>query len=62
MPMAMSASPPQQPQPFPDRPLARPGAGGPEDIIQLDLDGQPIRDEDRSLYLERFIHAAILTA
>ena len=32
---------------------------GPEDIVELDLDGQPVRDEDRSLYLERFIHAAI---
>src|SRR5689334_22867160 len=34
----------------------------PEDIVELDLDGQPIRDEDRSLYLERFIHAAIYAA
>ena len=35
---------------------------GPEDIVELDLDGQPVRDEDRSLYLERFIHAAIFAA
>src|SRR6201997_2529339 len=35
---------------------------GPEDIVELDLDGQPVRDEDRSLYLERFIHAAIFQA
>src|ERR1700720_5039472 len=35
---------------------------GPEDIVELDLDGQPLRDEDRSLYLERFIHAAIFAA
>jgi HCOMODA/2-hydroxy-3-carboxy-muconic semialdehyde decarboxylase len=35
---------------------------GPEDIVELDLDGQPVRDEHRSLYLERFIHAAILAA
>ena len=34
----------------------------PEDIVELDLDGQPVRDEDRSLYLERFIHAAIFAA
>ena len=34
----------------------------PEDIVGLDLDGQPVRDEDRSLYLERFIHAAIFAA
>src|SRR3984893_10041548 len=34
----------------------------PEDIVELDLEGQPVRDEDRSLYLERFIHAAILAA
>src|SRR5690348_11967909 len=35
---------------------------GPEDIVELDLDGQPVREEDRSLYLERFIHAAIYAA
>jgi ribulose-5-phosphate 4-epimerase/fuculose-1-phosphate aldolase len=35
---------------------------GPEDIVELDLDGQPVRDEHRSLYLERFIHAAIFAA
>jgi ribulose-5-phosphate 4-epimerase/fuculose-1-phosphate aldolase len=31
----------------------------PGDIVELDLDGQPERDEGRNLYLERFIHAAI---
>src|SRR5712675_3675987 len=35
---------------------------GAEDIVELDLDGQPVRDEHRSLYLERFIHAAIFAA
>jgi hypothetical protein len=35
---------------------------GPEDIVALDPNGQPVRDEDRSLYLERFIHAAIFVA
>ena len=35
---------------------------GPGDIVELDLDAQPVRDEDRSLYLERFIHAAIFAA
>jgi ribulose-5-phosphate 4-epimerase/fuculose-1-phosphate aldolase len=35
---------------------------GPEDIVELDLEGQSVRDEHRSLYLERFIHAAILAA
>jgi len=35
---------------------------GPKDIVELDLDGQPLRDENRSLYLERFIHAAIFAA
>ncbi len=29
------------------------------DIVELDLDGQPVRDDKRSLYLERFIHAGI---
>ena len=32
---------------------------GPADIVELDLDAQPVHDEGRSLYLERFIHAAI---
>ena len=35
---------------------------GAEDIVDLDLDGQPVHDEQRSLYLERFIHAAIFAA
>ena len=33
-----------------------------EDIVELGLDGQPVRDEARALYLERFIHAAIYEA
>jgi HCOMODA/2-hydroxy-3-carboxy-muconic semialdehyde decarboxylase len=33
-----------------------------ENIVELDLDGQPVRDEKRTLYLERFIHAAIFEA
>jgi ribulose-5-phosphate 4-epimerase/fuculose-1-phosphate aldolase len=33
-----------------------------EDIVELGLDGQPIKDEKRVLYLERFIHAAIYEA
>ena len=33
-----------------------------EDIVELGLDGQPVRDEKRALYLERFIHAAIYEA
>jgi ribulose-5-phosphate 4-epimerase/fuculose-1-phosphate aldolase len=35
---------------------------GVEDIVELGLDGQPVRDEKRPLYLERFIHAAIFEA
>src|SRR5437016_5275567 len=35
---------------------------GPEDIVELDLDAQPVRGDGRSLYLERFIHAAIFAA
>jgi ribulose-5-phosphate 4-epimerase/fuculose-1-phosphate aldolase len=35
---------------------------GPEDILELDLGGQPTRDDGRLLYLERFIHAAIFEA
>ena len=33
-----------------------------EDIVELGLDGQPVGDEKRTLYLERFIHAAIFEA
>jgi ribulose-5-phosphate 4-epimerase/fuculose-1-phosphate aldolase len=32
------------------------------DIVELGLDGQPVRDETRPLYLERFIHAAVYEA
>jgi HCOMODA/2-hydroxy-3-carboxy-muconic semialdehyde decarboxylase len=35
---------------------------GPDDILELDLDGQPTRDDGAGLYLERFIHAAIFAA
>src|SRR5882724_9610408 len=35
---------------------------GPEDIVELDLDGQPVRGDAAQLYLERFIHAAIFAA
>src|SRR5262245_65803538 len=35
---------------------------GRDDIVELGLDGQPVRDEKRALYLERFIHAAIYEA
>jgi len=35
---------------------------GPDDIVELDLDGRAVCDEGRSLYLNRFIHAAILAA
>src|SRR5579863_8151249 len=35
---------------------------GPEDIVELDLGGQPVGDDARQLYLERFIHAAIFAA
>ncbi len=30
-----------------------------DDIVELGIDGQPVTDEKRSLYLERFIHAGI---
>src|SRR5438132_13545778 len=33
-----------------------------DDIVELDLDGQPLREDGRALYLERFIHAAIFEA
>ena len=34
----------------------------PEDILELDLQGEPLRKDPRPLYLERFIHAAIYEA
>jgi len=34
----------------------------PGDIVELDLDGQPVRDDGQKLYLERFIHSAIFAA
>jgi HCOMODA/2-hydroxy-3-carboxy-muconic semialdehyde decarboxylase len=33
-----------------------------EDIVELDLEGNPVREETRHLYLERFIHGGILEA
>ena len=33
-----------------------------DDIVEFTLDGQPVREEERALYLERFIHGAILDA
>jgi ribulose-5-phosphate 4-epimerase/fuculose-1-phosphate aldolase len=30
-----------------------------DDIVELDLEGEPVRDEKRALYLERYIHAGI---
>ncbi len=33
-----------------------------EDIIEFTLDGKPVSEEKRALYLERFIHGAILEA
>lgn len=34
----------------------------PEDVLTFDLEGQPVVADDRPLYLERFIHAAIYAA
>ena len=33
-----------------------------DDIVELDLEGNPVRDEPRHLYLERFIHGGIFEA
>jgi HCOMODA/2-hydroxy-3-carboxy-muconic semialdehyde decarboxylase len=33
-----------------------------DDIVEHGLDGEPVREETRKLYLERYIHAAILEA
>ena len=34
----------------------------PEDIVELDLEGTPVGNDNRPLYLERFIHAGIYQA
>jgi len=34
----------------------------PEDIVELDLEGNPVGSDDRALYLERFIHGSIYEA
>ena len=34
----------------------------PEDIVELDLEGNPVGADDRPLYLERFIHGGIYEA
>src|SRR5487761_866263 len=34
----------------------------PEDIVELDLEGNPVAGDSRPLYLERFIHAGIYQA
>jgi len=33
-----------------------------DDIVELDVEGNPVREESRHLYLERFIHGGILEA
>src|SRR5258705_13378167 len=33
-----------------------------DDIVELGLDGQPVRDDKRALYLKRFLPAAISEA
>src|SRR5262249_58208590 len=33
-----------------------------DEIVELGFDGEPVREESRPLYLERFIHAAISEA
>lgn len=33
-----------------------------DDVVELDLEGNPVRDEKRKLYLERFIHSGIFEA
>jgi ribulose-5-phosphate 4-epimerase/fuculose-1-phosphate aldolase len=53
---------PDDPQRFLIARSLAPELVGPADFVELGLDGQPVRDDDRPLYLERFIHAAIFEA
>jgi ribulose-5-phosphate 4-epimerase/fuculose-1-phosphate aldolase len=58
----VSARHPENPNRFLIARSLAPELVGPEDIVELDLDAQPVGAEGRSLYLERFIHAAIFAA
>jgi ribulose-5-phosphate 4-epimerase/fuculose-1-phosphate aldolase len=53
---------PDNPQRFLIARSLAPELVGPADIVELDIEGRPVREEGRSLYLERFIHAAIFAA
>jgi len=54
---------PDDPQRFLIARSLAPELVGPDDFVELGLDGEPVRSgEDRPLYLERFIHAAIFEA
>jgi len=57
----ISARDPERPDRFLLSRNLAPGLVTPADIIAFDLDGAPI-DDDRPVYLERFIHAAIYAA
>src|SRR5690606_21210409 len=39
-----------------------PGTVGPDDIIEFDLDSNPLNAAGRSVYLERYIHGEIYKA
>ena len=58
----VSARHPDNPERFLIARSLAPELVGASDIVELDLDGRPVREEGRSLYLERFIHAAIFAA
>ena len=58
----VSARHPDNPRRFLIARSLAPELVGRDDIVELDLDGQPMGDEWRGLYLERFIHAAIFAA
>ncbi len=53
---------PQNPKTFFMARSLAPELVSPDDIVELDLEGNPVHDETRHLYLERFIHGSILEA
>ena len=59
--LAMSASS-GQPKPVPNVSRDRAGSGDRDDIMEFDLDSNPVDQRGRSMFIERFIHGEIYKA
>jgi HCOMODA/2-hydroxy-3-carboxy-muconic semialdehyde decarboxylase len=58
----ISARDPRNPERFLMSRARAPGLVTPEDIMEFGMDGEPIHDDGRPIYSERFIHSEILKA